>query len=84
MANTVWLKVARTGAIWEVPEEKAQELICWYKDEYAIVPAPVAADAPTQTPEPEKAPSPTQETPAGTMPEESPAADTPRRSRKEK
>jgi hypothetical protein len=71
----VWLKVQRTGAVWEMPEEKARELIRWYKDEYAIVPAPASADAPaTPTLEPEKAPPAVEE----------PAADAPKRSRKEK
>lgn len=41
----VWIKNLKTGARWEVTNEKATELLLWYADEYA------KADPPAETKE---------------------------------
>lgn len=40
-----WVKNLLTGALWEVSQEKADELTRWYPKEYQLVNAPAANEA---------------------------------------
>jgi hypothetical protein len=49
----VWIRVVKTGAVWELTEEKANELLLWYPTEYEVTEAPVVAEQPSvATPSP--------------------------------
>lgn len=48
--SLVWIRVIATGAVWEVSQVKAANLLKWQPNDYVIVTPDAKAEAPADAP----------------------------------